>query len=113
MTVTVALFKPSALGAGVTLAVVAGGVRSILTVTETELDPPAELVAVQVSTVAGVSAASVTGSHPTVLAMGTALVGTSTLDQFETALAAVAKGPLPAAALARLAALRQEIAAGR
>jgi L-galactose dehydrogenase/L-glyceraldehyde 3-phosphate reductase len=46
-------------------------------------------------------------------AMGTALVGTSTLDQFETALAAVAKGPLPAAALARLAALRQEIAAGR
>ena len=33
-----ALFKPSAFGAGVTLAVVAGGVRSILTVTETELD---------------------------------------------------------------------------
>jgi aryl-alcohol dehydrogenase-like predicted oxidoreductase len=46
-------------------------------------------------------------------AMGTALVGTSTLEQLESALAAVAKGPLPAAALARLSALRQEIASAR
>jgi aryl-alcohol dehydrogenase-like predicted oxidoreductase len=46
-------------------------------------------------------------------AMGTALVGTSTLEQLETALAAVAKGPLPDAALVRLSALRQEIAASR
>jgi aryl-alcohol dehydrogenase-like predicted oxidoreductase len=43
-------------------------------------------------------------SHP---AMGVILVGTATPDEFETALAAVMKGPLPSAALDRLAALRQ------
>ena len=43
-------------------------------------------------------------SHP---AMGTILVGMATPQQFEDALAAVEKGPLPAAALARLSALRQ------
>jgi aryl-alcohol dehydrogenase-like predicted oxidoreductase len=43
-------------------------------------------------------------SHP---AMGTILVGMATPQQFEDALAAVQKGPLPAAALARLATLRQ------
>jgi len=43
-------------------------------------------------------------SHP---AMGTILVGTATPQQFEDALAAVEKGPLPQAALDRLAALRQ------
>lgn len=42
-------------------------------------------------------------THP---AMGTILVGMATVDEFEGALAAVRKGPLPAAALARLAALR-------
>jgi len=43
-------------------------------------------------------------SHP---AMGTILVGMATPQQFEDALAAVQKGPLPPAALERLAALRQ------
>jgi aryl-alcohol dehydrogenase-like predicted oxidoreductase len=43
-------------------------------------------------------------SHP---AMGTILVGMATPQQFEDALAAVQKGPLPQAALDRLAALRQ------
>jgi aryl-alcohol dehydrogenase-like predicted oxidoreductase len=42
--------------------------------------------------------------HP---AMGTILVGTATPQQFEDAFAAVEKGPLPAAALERLEALRQ------
>ncbi len=46
-------------------------------------------------------------SHP---AMGTILVGTATPQQFEDALAAVQKGPLPPAALERLAALRQSFA---
>jgi L-galactose dehydrogenase/L-glyceraldehyde 3-phosphate reductase len=44
-------------------------------------------------------------SHP---AMGTILVGMATPQQFDDALAAVEKGPLPRAALDRLAALRQE-----
>ena len=43
-------------------------------------------------------------SHP---AMGTILVGLATPQQFEGALAAVEKGPLPQAALDRLSALRQ------
>jgi aryl-alcohol dehydrogenase-like predicted oxidoreductase len=43
-------------------------------------------------------------SHP---AMGTILVGMATPQQFEDALVAVQKGPLPQAALDRLAALRQ------
>jgi L-galactose dehydrogenase/L-glyceraldehyde 3-phosphate reductase len=43
-------------------------------------------------------------SHP---AMGTILVGIATSQQFEDALAAVQKGPLPRAALERLSALRQ------
>jgi aryl-alcohol dehydrogenase-like predicted oxidoreductase len=43
-------------------------------------------------------------SHP---AMGTILVGLATPQQFDDALAAVEKGPLPQAALDRLAALRQ------
>lgn len=43
-------------------------------------------------------------SHP---AMGTILVGMATPQQFEDALAAVEKGPLPLAALDRLAVLRQ------
>ena len=46
-------------------------------------------------------------SHP---AMGTILVGMATPQQFEDALAAVLKGPLPATALERLSALRQEFA---
>jgi len=43
-------------------------------------------------------------SHP---AMGTILVGMATPEQFEGALAAVQKGPLPRAALERLSALQQ------
>jgi aryl-alcohol dehydrogenase-like predicted oxidoreductase len=43
-------------------------------------------------------------SHP---AMGTLLVGMATPQQFDDALAAVQKGPLPRAALDRLSALRQ------
>jgi hypothetical protein len=39
--------------------------------------------------------------------MGTILVGIAAPQQFEDALAAVEKGPLPAAALQRLATLRQ------
>ncbi len=46
-------------------------------------------------------------SHP---AMGTILVGMATTQQFEDALAAVQKVPLPSAALDRLAALRQTFA---
>jgi aryl-alcohol dehydrogenase-like predicted oxidoreductase len=46
-------------------------------------------------------------SHP---AMGTILVGMATPQQFEDALAAVEKGPLPQAALQRLAALREGFA---
>ena len=46
-------------------------------------------------------------SHP---AMGTILVGVATPQQFEDALAAVMKGPLPQAALDRLAALQQGFA---
>jgi aryl-alcohol dehydrogenase-like predicted oxidoreductase len=42
-------------------------------------------------------------THP---AMGTILVGMATVDEFEGALAAVRKGPLPPAAMERLAALR-------
>jgi aryl-alcohol dehydrogenase-like predicted oxidoreductase len=45
-------------------------------------------------------------SHP---AMGTILVGMATPQQFEDALAAVQKGPLPPAALDRLSALQQGI----
>ena len=43
-------------------------------------------------------------SHP---AMGTILVGMATPQEFEDALAAVQKGPLPQAALDRLSTLRQ------
>jgi aryl-alcohol dehydrogenase-like predicted oxidoreductase len=46
-------------------------------------------------------------SHP---AVGTILVGLATPQEFEDALAAVEKGPLPAQALDRLAALRQAFA---
>jgi len=46
-------------------------------------------------------------SHP---AMGTILVGVATPQQFEDALAAVMKGPLPKAALDRLAVLQQGFA---
>lgn len=46
-------------------------------------------------------------SHP---AMGTILVGMATPQQFDEALAAVEKGPLPQAALDRLSALRQAFA---
>lgn len=46
-------------------------------------------------------------SHP---AMGTILVGTATPQQFEDALTAVQKGPLPPAALDRLSALLQTFA---
>jgi L-galactose dehydrogenase/L-glyceraldehyde 3-phosphate reductase len=46
-------------------------------------------------------------SHP---AMGTILVGMATPQQFEDALAAVEKGPLPQAALDRLSALQQSFA---
>jgi aryl-alcohol dehydrogenase-like predicted oxidoreductase len=46
-------------------------------------------------------------SHP---AMGTILVGMATPEQFEDALAAAEKGPLPQAALDRLSALRQAFA---
>jgi aryl-alcohol dehydrogenase-like predicted oxidoreductase len=46
-------------------------------------------------------------SHP---AIGTILVGMATPEQFEDALAAVQKGPLPPAALDRLTALRQGFA---
>jgi aryl-alcohol dehydrogenase-like predicted oxidoreductase len=42
-------------------------------------------------------------THP---AMGTILVGMATVDEFDASVAAVQKGPLPPAALARLAALR-------
>jgi aryl-alcohol dehydrogenase-like predicted oxidoreductase len=49
-------------------------------------------------------------SHP---AMGTLLVGMATPQQFEDALAAVQKGPLPRAALDRLSALRQQFSGER
>ena len=43
-------------------------------------------------------------------AMGTILVGMATTQQFEDAFAAVQKGPLPSAALDRLAGLQQTFA---
>ena len=46
-------------------------------------------------------------SHP---AMGTILVGMATPQQFEDALAAVEKGPLPPAALERLSMLHEKFA---
>jgi len=46
-------------------------------------------------------------------AVGTILVGMATPQQFEDAFAAVAKGPLPAAALDRLTTLRQDFAGER
>ena len=46
-------------------------------------------------------------SHP---AMGTILVGMATAQEFEAALAAVLKGPVPQGALDRLSALRQAFA---
>jgi L-galactose dehydrogenase/L-glyceraldehyde 3-phosphate reductase len=49
-------------------------------------------------------------SHP---AIGTILVGTATPQEFEGALAAVLKGPLPREALDRLAALQQGFAGER
>jgi aryl-alcohol dehydrogenase-like predicted oxidoreductase len=49
-------------------------------------------------------------SHP---AMGTILVGMATPQQFEDALAAVEKGPLPQAALDRLSTLRQAFSGER
>jgi L-galactose dehydrogenase/L-glyceraldehyde 3-phosphate reductase len=49
-------------------------------------------------------------SHPSV---GTILVGMATPQEFEDALAAVEKGPLPPAALARLTALQQAFAGER
>ena len=45
--------------------------------------------------------------------MGTILVGMATPQQFEDALAAVEKGPLPQAALERLAALQRDLPARR
>jgi aryl-alcohol dehydrogenase-like predicted oxidoreductase len=53
------------------------------------------------------AATRVAMSHP---AMGTILVGMATLQQFEDALGAVQKGPLPSAALDRLRALQQGFA---
>ncbi len=46
-------------------------------------------------------------------AMGTILVGMATIEQFEASLAAVLKGPLPQAALDRLAALTAGFAGER
>jgi aryl-alcohol dehydrogenase-like predicted oxidoreductase len=46
-------------------------------------------------------------------AVGTILVGVATQQQFDDALAAVEKGPLPEAALARLAGLQQSFAGER
>jgi aryl-alcohol dehydrogenase-like predicted oxidoreductase len=43
-------------------------------------------------------------------AMGTALMGIATLNELEQAIAAVEKGPLPAAALARIAAIQSSFA---
>jgi aryl-alcohol dehydrogenase-like predicted oxidoreductase len=44
-------------------------------------------------------------------AIGTTLIGIATVDEFETAAAGMAKGPLPAAALDRMRRLRQALAA--
>ncbi len=44
--------------------------------------------------------------------LGTVLIGVANLDQFEQALAAAAKGPLPAEALARLSALQEGFVGG-
>ncbi len=42
--------------------------------------------------------------------MGTALMGLATLNDLEQAIAAVEKGPLPAAALARIASIQASFA---
>jgi L-galactose dehydrogenase/L-glyceraldehyde 3-phosphate reductase len=49
-------------------------------------------------------------SHP---AMGTALIGIATPEQFEMAASAAAKGPLGAAALARVAELQRGLSGMR
>jgi hypothetical protein len=58
LTVTFVLFQPAAVGAGDTLGVTIGGVRSIRTVTETELVKPAPFTAEQVNVTPAVSADS-------------------------------------------------------
>ncbi len=64
LTVTGPLFQPLTLGTGLADPVTLGRVLSILTVTETELDVPAPLVAVQVIVVPGVSLVRVVVPHP-------------------------------------------------
>src|SRR5437016_10302069 len=65
-TVTLVLFQPAALGKGVTVGVITGGVLSSFTVTEFEPESPATFVALHVITVPVVSAVSVTSPHPVV-----------------------------------------------
>jgi hypothetical protein len=55
-TVVEVLVQPAAFGVGVTTAATFGGVRSILTVTETDVVSPAPFTAEQVNVVPGVSA---------------------------------------------------------
>ncbi|MGE0225580.1 MAG: aldo/keto reductase [Acetobacteraceae bacterium] len=72
---------------------------------DTDLDRARRLMPLVIEGFAGSLAEAATRfaiSHP---AMGTILVGMATPDEFEAALAAVQKGPLPKAALDRLAAL--------
>src|SRR5258708_3084911 len=66
VTVTLVLFQPAALGAGVADAIAVGGVMSILIVAETEDPTPAPSTAVHVNVVPAVSVLSVIESHPVV-----------------------------------------------
>src|SRR5262249_3804435 len=63
-TVTSLLFQPEALGSGVTSASISGAVRSILTVTDCDEDPPNGFVALHVNVVPVVSSTTACVSQP-------------------------------------------------
>jgi hypothetical protein len=63
------LFQPAALGAGVTVGTITGGVLSSLIVTEVVVVRPAPFVAAHVITVPAVSVEMVVAPHPVLLAM--------------------------------------------
>src|SRR5260370_23888598 len=67
VTVTLVLFQPAALGAGVADAIATGGVMSSLSVTDTDPASPAPSATVHVNVVPGVSMVTVTGSQPVTL----------------------------------------------
>jgi hypothetical protein len=66
VTVTLVLFQPAALGAGIADATAVGGVMSSLSVADTDAASPAPSTAMQVNVMPAVSVARATGSQPVV-----------------------------------------------